>query len=325
MSYVWLLPTARTFVEQGKVKVRSHLQLATLPLAADYCLSFLERLDGTHSLEELAQDPEAELILAILSKLDLLVYLDQNLEAFINRDLFLTRQLSYFAQITRQQPDRIIETLRKKHVTIIGMGGIGQHVIAGLAGSGVRNFLIVDHDDIDPSNLNRQFAFSKADFGKSKVSAVKEFVESRFSVNIESRQLNMDYDSFQLPATDLVVLCGECEGLYDHPEIIGTAPIIGAGYFGCMGAIGPYLNPGINGFSWQDYLKGRPRITALNQLERKLRHSWNSSGAAINTVVGGLLGDVIVKILGGIEEVDHLLGKRMYVNLKTFAVNYETH
>jgi hypothetical protein len=59
MSYVWLLPTARTFVEQDKVKVINHLQLATLPLAADYCLSFLERLDGTHSIEELAQDPKA--------------------------------------------------------------------------------------------------------------------------------------------------------------------------------------------------------------------------------------------------------------------------
>lgn len=61
------------------------------------------------------------------------------------------------------------DKLRQQTVLCIGAGGLGSVVIMNLLRLGVKKIIIVDFDKVDIHNLNRQFMYSLADVGKSKV------------------------------------------------------------------------------------------------------------------------------------------------------------
>jgi sulfur carrier protein ThiS adenylyltransferase len=64
-----------------------------------------------------------------------------------------------------------MERLGAARIGIAGAGGLGSNVAMLLARSGVRHFVLVDKDVVEPSNLNRQF-FWPEDVGKPKVAAL---------------------------------------------------------------------------------------------------------------------------------------------------------
>ena len=66
-----------------------------------------------------------------------------------------------------------LEALRDTRIGIAGLGGIGSNVALMLARTGARSLVLVDHDTVDKSNLNRQFYFPK-DVGKPKTEALSE-------------------------------------------------------------------------------------------------------------------------------------------------------
>lgn len=60
------------------------------------------------------------------------------------------------------------EKLKAAKVLVVGAGGLGGAVIAGLAGAGVGELVVADGDTVNTSNLHRQILFDSADVGKSK-------------------------------------------------------------------------------------------------------------------------------------------------------------
>ena len=46
-----------------------------------------------------------------------------------------------------------MEKLKNAKVAVFGLGGVGSFVCEGLARSGVGNFILVDYDKIDESNI----------------------------------------------------------------------------------------------------------------------------------------------------------------------------
>ena len=49
-----------------------------------------------------------------------------------------------------------MEILKKSKVCIFGIGGVGGYVVEALVRAGIGSVVIVDKDDVDISNLNRQ-------------------------------------------------------------------------------------------------------------------------------------------------------------------------
>ena len=49
-----------------------------------------------------------------------------------------------------------VEKLQKAKVAVFGVGGVGSYAVEALARAGVGNFVLVDHDKVDRTNLNRQ-------------------------------------------------------------------------------------------------------------------------------------------------------------------------
>jgi molybdopterin-synthase adenylyltransferase len=66
--------------------------------------------------------------------------------------------------------------LRAASVAIVGAGGIGSAVIPALAGAGLGRLTIIDDDDVDRSNLQRQPIFRDDQVGQAKVELAAEFV-----------------------------------------------------------------------------------------------------------------------------------------------------
>ncbi|MBQ7148423.1 MAG: thiazole biosynthesis adenylyltransferase ThiF [Pseudobutyrivibrio sp.] len=97
-------------------------------------------------------------------------------------------------------------------VLIIGAGGLGAPAAMYLAAAGVGTIGIVDADEVDLSNLQRQIIHSTADIGKPKVKSAKETMNAmnpdvevktyhKFVDSTNIRELIREYD-FVIDGTD---------------------------------------------------------------------------------------------------------------------------
>ena len=67
-----------------------------------------------------------------------------------------------------------LEKLHKSKVAIFGIGGVGSFVVEGLVRAGIENFILVDHDKICLTNLNRQIIATRNTIERYKVEVAKE-------------------------------------------------------------------------------------------------------------------------------------------------------
>ena len=68
----------------------------------------------------------------------------------------------------------LIEKLNKSKVAIFGIGGVGSFVVEGLVRAGVGSFILIDHDTVSETNLNRQIIATTKTIGLLKVEVAKE-------------------------------------------------------------------------------------------------------------------------------------------------------
>ena len=59
-------------------------------------------------------------------------------------------------------------------VAIFGIGGVGSFAVEALARSGVGHLILIDKDNIDTTNINRQIHAKTSTVGKSKVEVMKK-------------------------------------------------------------------------------------------------------------------------------------------------------
>lgn len=82
-----------------------------------------------------------------------------------------------------------IEKLKKAKVAVFGIGGVGSFVVEGLVRAGIGNFVLVDKDIVDITNLNRQIIATRKTVGKPKVEVAKErILEINPDTNVEIHQ-----------------------------------------------------------------------------------------------------------------------------------------
>ncbi len=67
-----------------------------------------------------------------------------------------------------------IDKLNKSKIAVFGLGGVGSYVSEGLVRAGIQNFLLVDKDVVDITNINRQIIATTKTIGKPKVEVTKQ-------------------------------------------------------------------------------------------------------------------------------------------------------
>ena len=90
-----------------------------------------------------------------------------------------------------------LEKLKNSKVAIFGIGGVGSFVLEALTRAGIGNFILVDKDNVDLSNLNRQIIATRKTVGKPKVEVAKErILEINPNAEVEI------YKEFFIPETE---------------------------------------------------------------------------------------------------------------------------
>lgn len=90
-----------------------------------------------------------------------------------------------------------VEKLHNKKVAIFGIGGVGSFTLEALVRAGIQNFVLVDKDVVDITNLNRQIIATHNTIGRPKVEVAKErILEINPNVDVTI------YQEFFLPETE---------------------------------------------------------------------------------------------------------------------------
>jgi molybdopterin/thiamine biosynthesis adenylyltransferase/rhodanese-related sulfurtransferase len=91
--------------------------------------------------------------------------------------------------------------LSNARVLVVGAGGLGSPAVLYLAASGVGTIGIVDFDQVDASNLNRQVIHAFANVGMAKTASAREGIAR---INPDVEVLTFDYRLTWVNALDIV-------------------------------------------------------------------------------------------------------------------------
>jgi len=83
-----------------------------------------------------------------------------------------------FAALGRLFGAGALARLRRAHVCVIGLGGVGSWAVEALARSGIGELTLIDLDDVCISNVNRQLHALEGEFGKPKVQVMAARVKA---------------------------------------------------------------------------------------------------------------------------------------------------
>lgn len=87
-----------------------------------------------------------------------------------------------------------VKKLNKSKVAIFGIGGVGSFVMEGLVRAGIQNFILVDDDKVDITNINRQIIATTKTIGIDKVEVAKRRI-----LEINPNAKVIAYKEFFLP------------------------------------------------------------------------------------------------------------------------------
>lgn len=100
--------------------------------------------------------------------------------------------------------------LKKSRVLIVGLGGLGAPVAMYLAAAGVGNLTLMDSDNVDLTNLQRQVIYKVNDIGKPKVQASAAHLSSlNPEITITSIHEHFSPSSRFTHDFDLVIDCSD--------------------------------------------------------------------------------------------------------------------
>jgi tRNA A37 threonylcarbamoyladenosine dehydratase len=79
-----------------------------------------------------------------------------------------------FGGLARVYGESALAPLQQAHFCIVGVGGVGSWAAEACARSGIGNITLIDHDDIDVGNTNRQLHTTIDSLGRAKVEVLRE-------------------------------------------------------------------------------------------------------------------------------------------------------
>lgn len=110
--------------------------------------------------------------------------------------------------------------LKKSTALVIGVGGLGSPAALYLAASGVGRIILVDHDVVELSNLQRQIVFKVSHLGQKKVTAAaKTLAALNNQISIETISTGFDEDNAE-------VLCQQADVILDCSDNFDTRYLV---------------------------------------------------------------------------------------------------
>lgn len=201
--------------------------------------------------------------------------------------------------------------LTTAHVLILGLGGTGSIVVQHLVAAGVRNFILLDRDLVEASNLERQFIYGPHDVGSYKTQAAAGYIRARCaSADVRLIEANINSDEqlkeiiSTIPSCDFAAVCidepmNEAFDRASNALWSSSIPFIHGGVMATTGFYGPLFSPG-DGLICPNQFRLRPESHRTN-LATPLRLAHG----AYNSLVGAAMAsDILHYLVGSVCEID---------------------
>ena len=139
------------------------------------------------------------------------------------------------------------QKLHNASVMVIGVGGLGSPLAMYLAGAGVGEIHLVDHDEVDVSNLPRQVLYKTNHIGRHKVEmAAKQLLAANPGIAVKSHKVKAEevWLSKHIGKVDVIFDCTDnLEVRYQINAVAGKAarPVVMASAQGLQGQLFSYL------------------------------------------------------------------------------------
>lgn len=189
------------------------------------------------------------------------------------------------------------QKLLSSKVLVIGAGGLGSPIAIYLAAAGVGTIGIVDADQVELSNLQRQIIHSTEDLGKAKVVSAKETME-KMNPDITVNTYQMIIDS-----KNIMKVIQEYDFIIDATDNFPAKFLINDA---CVMARKPFSHAGVLGFQGQlmTYVPGKsPCYRCIFQEPPKKEEVISCKQVGIIGVVPGVIGSLVAA-----EALKYLLG-----------------
>lgn len=126
-----------------------------------------------------------------------------------------------FSGIARLYGAAGAENLRRAHVCVVGVGGVGSWAVEALARTGVGALTLVDLDEVCVSNVNRQLPALTSEVGKPKIQVLKERVAG---INPECRVVVIE--EFFTSANANVILATKFDCVLDSIDDVDNKSLL---------------------------------------------------------------------------------------------------
>jgi molybdopterin/thiamine biosynthesis adenylyltransferase/rhodanese-related sulfurtransferase len=193
------------------------------------------------------------------------------------------------------------EKLAAARVLIVGAGGLGSPASFYLAAAGVGHITIIDNDNVDLSNLQRQILHKNSNIGESKVSSAKNTLNAlNPSISIEIHNDAIDENNIinYLKNIDLVI--DGTDNFASRYAISDACTLLGI----------PWIYGAVYRFEGQVSLFHASQKDGRGGCYRCLFPLSESQSTAQNCTEAGVLGVApgIIGLLQATEALKHLIG-----------------
>ena len=251
-------------------------------LEIDYekIIDLLFSFNGEKSIEKISNEKEININILInlvkfLNKKNILIEIDKKYPSKLVEERYrIINFLEDYCYKTSEVLNKI-ENLKTKNVLIVGMGAVGSWIVDLLARDGVENFIIVDDDKVEISNLHRQNLYFEEDIGEYKVDCIekrlKEINPNIKIIKIYKKLTENFFNNFNYKC-DLVINCADFPSVDFTTNIIGEycmdnkiPHIIGGGYNLHLTLIGQTVLP----YKSACYKCFDKKLKSINEIEIK--------------------------------------------------------
>lgn len=89
--------------------------------------------------------------------------------------------------------------IKEKTILIVGLGGVGGYATEALVRSGIHNLILIDHDKVDITNINRQIIATNNNIDNNKVNEFKKrILEINPNCNVTIHKLFLDRNNYSI-------------------------------------------------------------------------------------------------------------------------------
>ena len=175
--------------------------------------------------------------LSFLLGLLLTSFLDKNLSKFFSSNEKNKVQISKNEKEKNQKSNNSSSPF----IIVVGVGGVGSHVVMSLIRSGIKKIRVIDYDIVTLSSINRHAFALRSDVGKLKTRLIIEYVKkinnNIFIEGIEDAFLEENFDYFiKRDNPDYVIDC--IDDLKSKIDLIHFCQINNIKIISSMGAAG---------------------------------------------------------------------------------------